>query len=133
MKVCSELVNVFGVVNKGLKFRGVSLEDDLRSEFPEKVTTEEIIDIIHEVVKNDRKLTTAEIFQAMNISTESVLHIFKDVLSLRKPCVRWVPLLLNYHQRRTLLNYSKEHLNLFLFFFFFKKSFVTMVTVCHYG
>lgn len=123
MEIYSEMVNVLGdaapsktmVCKWALEFkRGrTSLEDDPRSGRPKSVTTEEMIDTIHDMVMNDRKLTLSEISETMNISTERVLHILKDVLGLRKLCARWVPHFLNCDQKRLRVNLSKEHLELF--------------------
>lgn len=94
MEIHSEMVNVLGdtapsktmVCKWAQEFqRGrTSVEDDPRSGRPKTATAEEIIDYIHDMVIDDRRLTKQEIAVTMGISTERVLHILKNELGLRK-------------------------------------------------
>ncbi|KAL9895462.1 histone-lysine N-methyltransferase SETMAR-like [Glossina fuscipes fuscipes] len=123
MKIHSEMVNVLGasapsramVCKWAAEFqRGrQSLYDDPRSGRPTSVTTEEMINSVHNMIKIDGQLTLSEIAAAMDVSSERVLHILKKELSLRKVCSRWVPNVLSINQKQQRIEFSTQNLNLF--------------------
>lgn len=55
------------------------------------VTTENIINKIHDVVLADRQVKIREIADEMHTSNERVFHILQDILGLQKLSARWVP------------------------------------------
>ena len=61
---------------------------------PKVVTTQEMIDEIHDIVLNDRRLKVREISETINISVGRVWYILHAFLGMRKLSVRWVPRLL---------------------------------------
>ncbi|CEF59878.1 Transposase, type 1 family-containing protein [Strongyloides ratti] len=91
-----------------------SLEDDPRSGRPKIATTKEIIEKVHEMIMNDRRLTVSEIAEKMEISEERTYHIITEELEMKKMFAIWVPNSLTIDQKRTRVQISKECLNLFL-------------------
>ena len=57
-----------------------SLEDDPRSGRPSSATTQENIDLVHQMVIDDRRLTVNEIAEAVAISRERVENILHKEL-----------------------------------------------------
>ena len=68
---------------------------------PKTVTTPEIIDQIHELMLEDRRISTKSIDEQLGISRERVGFIIHEDLDMRKLSGKWVPKCLNY-----LLTYS---------------------------
>jgi histone-lysine N-methyltransferase SETMAR len=87
-----------------------TIHDEPRSGRPKTATTEEIIEYVHDMVIDDKRLTKQEIADTMGISTERVLHILKNELGLRKLLTRWVPHSLTLDQKRIRVRLSKQHL-----------------------
>jgi histone-lysine N-methyltransferase SETMAR len=122
-EIHTDMVNVLGndapsratVFNWLAEFkRGRStIDDEPRSGRPKTATTEEIIEYVHDMVIDDRRLTKQEIADAMGISTERVLHILKNELGLRKLLTRWVPHSLTLDQKRIRVRLSQQHLDRF--------------------
>ena len=50
----------------------------------QEVTSQEMIDKIHDIVLNDRRLKVREISETVNISVGRVWHILHECLSMRK-------------------------------------------------
>lgn len=86
--------------------------DAERSGRPLEVTTPEIIDKIHDMVLEDRRVKVREIATAVGISTERVHNILHKHLDMTKLSARWVPRLLTADQKRIRVNCSKEGLQL---------------------
>ena len=61
---------------------------------PKEVTSLEMIDKIHNIVLNDRRLKVREISETVNISVGRVWYILHECLGMRKLSARWVPRLL---------------------------------------
>ena len=72
----------------------ISTSDAERPDRPKEVTSQEMIDQIHEIVLNDRRLKVREISETVNISVTRVWYILHECLGLRKLSARWVPRLL---------------------------------------
>ena len=51
---------------------------------PQNVTTTEMINSVHHMVMDDKRLTNHIIAESMGISSERVLHILYNELGLRK-------------------------------------------------
>ena len=64
------------------------------------VTTPEIIEKIHEIVLDDRKVKVRELAEATGISIQSVVKILHHNLGMRKITDNWVPRLLIIDQKR---------------------------------
>jgi len=74
--------------------------DAPRPERPKTMTTPEIIDEIHEVILEVRRIYAKSIAEQLGISRERVgSSIYKD-LDMRKLYAKWVPNCLNAYQKR---------------------------------
>ena len=58
---------------------------------PKKVTTQEIIDQIHELILEDRQISAKSIAERLGISRERVGSIIHEDLDMRKLSTKWVP------------------------------------------
>jgi len=67
---------------------------------PKTVTTSEIIDQIHQLILEDRRISAKSIAEQLGISCERVRSIIHENLDLRKLSAKWVPKCLNAHQTR---------------------------------
>ena len=63
------------------------------------MTTPEIIDQIHELILEDRRISTKSIAQQLGISRERVGSIIHEDLDMRKLSAKWVPKFLNADQK----------------------------------
>ena len=86
------------------------LEDDPRSGRPSMATTQEIIDRIHQMVMNDRRLTINYLASVISISRERVENILRNELGMSKVLAQWVPRLLTPDQKLTRLVMSETNL-----------------------
>ena len=66
---------------------------------PKIVTTPEIIDQIHELILEDRRISTKSIAEQLGISRERVGSIIHEDLDMRKLSTKWVPKCLNANQK----------------------------------
>jgi len=64
------------------------------------VTTQEIIDQIHELSLEDHWILAKSIAEQLGISRERVGSIIHEDLDMRKPSAKWVPKCLNADQKR---------------------------------
>jgi len=78
-----------------------------------KVTTPEIIDQIHELVLEDRRISVKSIAQQLGISRERVGSIIHEDLDMRKLSAKWVPKCLNADQKRQRCQSSQQLLEYF--------------------
>ena len=67
-------------------------------ERPKTVTTPEIIDQIHELILEDRRISAKSIAEQLGISRERVGSIIHEGLDMRKLSAEWVPKCLNANQ-----------------------------------
>jgi len=58
---------------------------------PKTLTTPEIIDQIHELILEDRRISVKSIAEKLDISRERVGSIIHEDLDMRKLSARWVP------------------------------------------
>lgn len=84
-----------------------SIEDDPRSGCPKSATTLEIIQKVHDMVMNDRRVKVREVSEAIGISKERVGHILHEELKMKKLCARWVPHLLTIDHKRIRMRVSQ--------------------------
>jgi len=64
------------------------------------VTTPQIIDQIHELILEDRRISDKSIAEQLGISREWVGSIIHEDLDMRKLSAKWVPKYLNAYQIR---------------------------------
>jgi len=76
---------------------------------PKTVTTQEIIDQIHELILEDYRISAKSIPKQMGISCERVGSFIHEDLDMRKLSAKWAPKCLNVDQKRQ-RNQSSEHL-----------------------
>jgi len=67
---------------------------------PNTVTTPEIIDQIHELILEDRRISAKSIAEKLDISRERFGSIIHEDLDMRKLSAKWVPKCLNADQKR---------------------------------
>ncbi|XP_025155966.1 histone-lysine N-methyltransferase SETMAR-like [Harpegnathos saltator] len=91
----------------------MSTSDAERSGRPVEATTPKIIDKIHNIVMNDRRIKVREIASAVGISTERAHNILHQHLDMKKLFSRWVPRLLTVDQKLNRVRCSKDGLQLF--------------------
>ena len=87
VKYCKESAPSHGMVHKWFtKFRcgRISTSDAERPGHPKDVTSQEMIDKIHDIVLNDRRLKVRESSETVNISVGRVWHILHESLGIRK-------------------------------------------------
>jgi len=90
-----------------------SLEDDPREGRPKSATTPKIIEQVHDMVLDDRRMKVREIAETIGISKERVGYILHEEMDMKKLCARWVPRLLT-DQKCTRMKISEqclEHFN----------------------
>lgn len=85
-----------------------SILDEERPGRPNEVTTSEMIEKIHDMVMNDRRVKVREIAVAVGISIERVQKILTTHLDMRKLSARWVPRLLTIDHKHARVSTSKE-------------------------
>jgi len=65
-----------------------SLEDDPREGHPKSAITPEIIEQVHKMVLDDRRMKVREIAETIDISKERVGYILHEELDMKKLCAR---------------------------------------------
>jgi transposase len=75
------------------------LEDDSREGRPKIATTPEILEQVHDMVLDDRRMKVREIAETTGISKERVGYILHEKLDMKNLCARWVPRLLTADQK----------------------------------
>lgn len=90
-----------------------STTDAERSGRPNEVTTPKMVDKIHDMVLQDRRVKVREIAEIVGISDERVRNILHEHLNMKKLSARWVPRLLTIDQKRTRVTTSEAGLAMF--------------------
>ncbi|XP_033229063.1 uncharacterized protein LOC117180682 [Belonocnema kinseyi] len=90
-----------------------STSDAERSGCPKEVITPVIVDKIHRMILDDRRVKVREVAEALGISTEQVHHISHEYLDIKKLSARWVPRLFIIDHKRNRVTTSKECLTMF--------------------
>jgi len=80
---------------------------------PKAVTTPEIIDQIHELILEARRISAESIAEQLGISREQVGSIILEDLDIRKLSAKWVPKCMNADQKRQRCQSSEQHLQFF--------------------
>jgi len=73
----------------------------------------EIIDQIHELILEDRRISAKSIAEQLGISRERVGSIIHEDLDMRKLVAKWVPKCLNPDQKRQRCQSSEQLLDFF--------------------
>jgi len=97
------------------KFKHVdfSICDAPRPAQPKTVTTPEIIDQIHKLILEDRRISAKSIAKQLDISRERVGSIIHEDLDMGKLSAKWVPKNLKADQKRQSCRSSEQHLEFF--------------------
>ena len=77
------------------------------------MTTPEIIDQIHELILEDRRISAKSIAEKLGISRERVGSIIHENLDMRKLSAKWVPKCVNADQKRQRCQSSEQLLKFF--------------------
>jgi len=77
------------------------------------VTTPEIIDQIHELILEDRRISVKSIAEQLSISRERVGSIIHEDLDMRKLSAKWIPKCLNANQKHQRWQSSEQILKFF--------------------
>ena len=80
---------------------------------PKTVTNLEIIDQIHELILEDRRISAKLIAEQLGISRERVGTIIHEDFDMRKLSAKWVPKCLNADQKRQRCQSSEQIWNFF--------------------
>ena len=80
---------------------------------PKTVTTPEIIDEIHEIILEDRRISDKSIVEQLGIPREWVGSIIHEDVDMRKLSVKWVRKCLIADQKRQWCQSSEQHLEFF--------------------
>ena len=97
-----------------LNMRGdFSTFDAPRPGRPKTVTTPEIIDQIHELIWEDRRISAKSRAEQLGISDERVGSIIHEDLDMQKLSAKWVPKCLNADQKRQRTQLSEQFLDFF--------------------
>jgi len=80
---------------------------------PKTVTTPEIIDQIHELILEDRRISAKSIAEQLGILHERVGSIVHEDLDMRKLSAKWFPKCLNGDQKRQRCQSSEQLLEFF--------------------
>jgi histone-lysine N-methyltransferase SETMAR len=80
---------------------------------PKSTPPLEIIEQVHDMVLDDRRMKVREIGETIGISKERVGYILHEELDMKKLCARWVPRLLTANQKRTRMKISEQCLERF--------------------
>ena len=80
---------------------------------PKTVTTPKIIDQIHELILEDRRLSAKSIAEQLGISRERVGSSIHGDLDMQKLSAKWVPKCLNADQKRQRCQTSEQLLEFF--------------------
>ena len=75
------------------------VEDTARSGRPSTSRTEENVDRVRQMIRNDRRLTVRIIADSLSINRDCVWKILTEDLGMRKICAKMVPKLLNDDQK----------------------------------
>ena len=80
---------------------------------PKTVTTKEIINQIHELILEDRRISAKSIAEQLVISRERFGSIIHEDLDMQKVSAKWVPKCLNADQKRQRCQSSEQILEYF--------------------
>jgi len=90
-----------------------STSDAPRPGRPKTVTTPDIIDQIHELILEDRRISAKSIPEQLDISRKKVGSIIHEDLDMQKISAKWVPKCLKADQKRQWCQSSEQLLEFF--------------------
>jgi hypothetical protein len=90
-----------------------SLEDDPCEGLPKSASTPEIIEQVHDMVLDDRRMKVCAIGETTGITKERTGCILHEELDMKKLCTRGVPCLLTVDQKCTCTKISEQCLECF--------------------
>jgi histone-lysine N-methyltransferase SETMAR len=79
----------------------------------QKVQQHQLIEQVHDMVLDDRRIKVREIVETIGFSKERVGYVSHEELHMKKLCARWVPHLLTADQKRIRMKISEECLGCF--------------------
>ena len=85
-----------------------SVEDEERSRRPSTSKTQGNVERVTEMIRSNRRLTTREISEVLNISYGSVQNILTTDLNMRRVSAKFVPRVLKVEQKQQLFSISLE-------------------------
>jgi len=91
-----------------------STSDTPRPGRPKTVTTPEIIDQIHKLILEDRRISANSIDEQLGISRKFVGSIIHEDLDMRKLSARWVPKCLSEDQKLQRCQSCEQNVEFFL-------------------
>ena len=77
------------------------------------MTTPDIIDKIHELIMEDRRISVKSIAEQLGISRERVGSVIHEDLDMRNLSAKWLPKCLNADQKRRRCQSSEQLLKIF--------------------
>ena len=78
-----------------------------------RLVLDEIVDQIHELILEDRRISAKSIGEQLGISRERIESIIHGYLDMRKLSAKWVPKCLNADQKRQRCQSSEQLLEFF--------------------
>ena len=90
----------------------MSTKDEACPGRPVEAIAPEMIEKIHRIVMEDRRIKVREIAEIVGISVRVVHNILHEKLKMKKMCARWVPRLLTINQKRTRKDISEQCLTM---------------------
>ena len=96
-----------------LKRHGFSTYNGPRPLRPKPVTTSEIIDLIHELILEERRISAKSIAEQLGISLERVGSIIHEDFEMWKLSAKWVPKCLKRDEKRQRCQSSEQLLECF--------------------
>lgn len=91
----------------------LSLTDDVREGRPKSAVTQENVDAVRQLIKEDRHVSYREIQECLGIGMSQIQIILQEQLGVRKLFSRWIPHLLSEEQKTTRVNWCLRTLNKF--------------------
>ena len=88
----------------------VFIQDEFREGSPKSVVVPETIDVVRQLILQDRHVTYREIETTLGISGTSTHSILHEHSSVKKICSRWIPHNLSIAQKKARPDWSKEML-----------------------
>ena len=116
IKFCGDSSPSFSTIKKwASEFKGgrTSNESDPRDGRRKIATTPEIIEQVHHMLLDGRRMKVREIAETVSILKECVGYILHEELDMKKRCARWVPHLLTADQKHTSMKISEQRLERF--------------------
>ena len=89
----------------------MSVESEARSGRPSTSRNEDVIEKVHQIVMEDRRLTLREIVEEVEISRKSVYSILTEDLCMRRVSAKFIPKLLTEQQKELRVEIAQKMLD----------------------